>query len=267
MKDIPSIEELRKVCQPEWIAQVGRIGRRFSIYITKIFLYTPLSANQITILGVVIYIGGACLFVFGNPLLTLIAALVVRAAGILDLVDGEVARYRKTAGPEGKFLDSITDACISPCLFVFLTFGIYHNFHQLAVVILGCAALVSFMVRNTPVVHRDYMYGVMVARGQHSAKASQIKDSSARGLGRVVVKIYSPHRRLPRLLWRFMSHFHFVNFILLAAVIDLILYLVFPSVLEICSAMYILLILYATIGIIDAVLRVGYIVHEKRVAD
>lgn len=264
MKKVPPIEELRQICTPEWSPErSGQMGRKFSIYITRIFLYTPLSANQITILAVLIYIGGAYLFIFGNPLLTLIAALAVRTAGVLDLVDGEVARYRKTTGPGGAFLDSITDMAMPPCLIIFLTFGVYQSFPQAAVIALGCAVLASFIVRNSPALHKDYVFRVAVTEGNVSKEELPAPNTELRGLIGYIVKLYAPSRQLPRLLWRFLSHFHFVNFVVIAAVIDFTIYLVFPTTIILFSAMYALLALYAVIGILDAVARITYIIQGK----
>lgn len=102
---MPSIKELRQICQkselaPSWRTQSleGRFNRIFSIYLTWIFIHFPISPNQITVLGVLIYLGGAFLFIFNDIKLQIAGLFALFLSFVLDACDGEVARYRRESG-------------------------------------------------------------------------------------------------------------------------------------------------------------------------
>ena len=112
---LPSIAELRKVCQPDTV--VGRASgehwagrlymRHVSIYLTRVLLPTPVTADAVT-WGMILS-GVAAAAVLAVPgLWTAVAAfLLIQVQQLLDCSDGEIARWRKTTGPMGVYLDRI----------------------------------------------------------------------------------------------------------------------------------------------------------------
>jgi len=126
---VPSIPELRKICQtPESALHdtfYGRIfGRRFSIYFTKLFLYLPVSGNQITLFWCLLDLIAAILFCFSNYYFSIIGAILVQIAFILDGTDGEVSRYRGTCSKKGEYLDLICHNISYPLLFIGIAIGV-----------------------------------------------------------------------------------------------------------------------------------------------
>jgi len=128
----PEIAELRPVCQPpeitsrasseHWVATV--IGRRLSIYLTRVCVGLGLSANAVT--GVMILLGWAAataLLLPGlwGPALACVLAIVQI---IVDSVDGEVARWRGTAGPIGDFLDRVAHSTTEAAIPIALGIGV-----------------------------------------------------------------------------------------------------------------------------------------------
>ena len=114
----PTVAELRPVCQPpaitsrasseHWFARV--VGRRVSIHITRVCVGLGLSANTVT--GVMILLGwaaAAALLIPGLLGPALACALALTQI-VVDSADGEVARWRGTAGPIGGFLDRVAHA-------------------------------------------------------------------------------------------------------------------------------------------------------------
>src|SRR4051794_18163664 len=111
----PTLPELRAVCQPEstmsrrnaehWLARL--ILRRWSLHATRLLIKTPVSANQLT--GVMIVVGLlACLPAAAAGLGWMLVALGgVLLYFMLDLCDGEVARWRRTTSITGVYLDRV----------------------------------------------------------------------------------------------------------------------------------------------------------------
>lgn len=101
-----TIKELREICQatapaPERETFTGKKARIFSIYLTKLFLKTSITPNQITVISVFVFFIGMSLFLFGKTGFAILGALCVFFATILDGSDGEVARFRQTKNPVG----------------------------------------------------------------------------------------------------------------------------------------------------------------------
>lgn len=128
-KKIPSINDLRAICQtPEssqhdsWYGKF--IGRRFSIYFTKLFLYTPLNGNHITLLWCFIELIAASLFLTSNYFNSIVAAVLLHLAFILDGTDGEVSRFRKTSSLKGEYLDRLCHNVSYPAVMSAITISV-----------------------------------------------------------------------------------------------------------------------------------------------
>jgi phosphatidylglycerophosphate synthase len=101
-----STKELRAVCQstapnPARESLIGRFSRFFSIYITKLFLYTSLTPNYITIIGVFVFFIGLMFFFINSFIGNLVGVCLVFFSIIIDGCDGEVARAKKNGSVAG----------------------------------------------------------------------------------------------------------------------------------------------------------------------
>ena len=110
----PTVDELRAVCQPpELLARrseehwTGRYMRRVSIHVTRLVIRTPLSANAVTGIMVLVGLMAALLIAVGGLAGVIAGALAVQLYLCLDCVDGEVARWRGTTGIKGVYLDRL----------------------------------------------------------------------------------------------------------------------------------------------------------------
>lgn len=111
----PTLDELRAVTQPEstmsrrnaehWLARL--LLRKVSLRITRVLVRTPVSANQLT--GLMIVVGLLAAVVVARPgLVAAVAAFVlIQLYFLLDLCDGEVARWRRTTSVTGVYLDRV----------------------------------------------------------------------------------------------------------------------------------------------------------------
>lgn len=103
-----TIKELRQICQKSEFAPSrrtqsieGKFNRIFSIYITWFLIRLPVTPNQVTALGVFVYLGGAGLFIFNDIKLQILGLFALFISFILDACDGEMARYKKTGSAAG----------------------------------------------------------------------------------------------------------------------------------------------------------------------
>ena len=149
---VPNIKELRKVCQSKEIVEKDPFYfryfiRKFSIYISWVFLHTPITANQVTWLHTLFGVVGGLLLALGNYWYSILGVFLIQLHVILDNVDGEVARYRKSVDSVlGPFSDRIGHNLIHPAIFIGLTFGIYYREHNILVFLFGFLSMASYFI-------------------------------------------------------------------------------------------------------------------------
>ena len=111
----PTINQIREVSQPasvtgrstseHWVADLYQ--RRISPYLTRIFLRTPITANGVTWLMILVGSSiGPALLIQGWVGIAL-ALFLSHLQMLVDCCDGEVARWRETKSPMGIFLDKL----------------------------------------------------------------------------------------------------------------------------------------------------------------
>ena len=111
----PTIAQIREVSQPvsvtgrsnaeHWVADLYL--RKFSPYLTRILLTTPITANGVTYLMILtgLSISGALLIPGYQGIL--LALFLSQLQMLWDCCDGEIARWRETQSPKGVFLDRV----------------------------------------------------------------------------------------------------------------------------------------------------------------
>jgi hypothetical protein len=146
-----SIHELRLLCQPNppsnqsWFPRF--FARPVSIYLTKMILYTPFSANQVTILMLLVGLASGALFIFNNYWMSLAGGILAVFGLVLDCTDGEVSRCKKQSSLLGTFLDRFTHMLVYPFMFVGITFGSYAETHDIRIFIFGFLAAIFVLLR------------------------------------------------------------------------------------------------------------------------
>jgi len=151
---VPGIQELRARCQstapnPMRESILGKFARRFSIYWTWIFLHTRTSPNQITFLSVVVFFIGIAFFWTNTFIFNLIGCAIIFLSIVLDGSDGEVARFRKTAGVTGTlYVEPVSHDIQYGFMFLLLgTFFTMNGFSWMYVLLGGIAGITKLLYR------------------------------------------------------------------------------------------------------------------------
>lgn len=144
---MPTIKELRRICQNSIDDELNRtlrvkIHRFFSIYITRILIKTPITPNQITLFSIFIILFTAGLFATGNYFLSLLTIIPMELVIILDCVDGEVARYKKSFSLNGVFIEKLPEVISLPLIYGGVTIGVFQNEHGIIFLIFGISAII-----------------------------------------------------------------------------------------------------------------------------
>ena len=140
---VESIKELRKICQDPKIKDDFLYSkyfmRKFSIYLTRLFLIAGISANQTTLISAIFLILSFLPFLLGfHWHHLLISALLLNIAYFLDHVDGELARYYGSTY-YGRLLDVITHD-IMYFVFIFVGSGLSFRNNDLTFLVFGFSA-------------------------------------------------------------------------------------------------------------------------------
>lgn len=122
----PSLAELRAVVQPAGVVGrrsaehwAGRLYmRRVSLHVTRRLVTVPVTAHQLTAAMIVVGVAAAGVVAVPGVLAAVVAALLVQLYLLLDCVDGEVARWRRTTGAAGVYLDRLGHHVVEGALLV-----------------------------------------------------------------------------------------------------------------------------------------------------
>jgi len=139
MMNVPPVIELKKICRKKvetvWYAKY--MVRPFSIYITKILLYTSITANQVSLIGMTLGICGAFAIGYGTIQSGFVGVMLLQFSYLLDCIDGEIARYYKQSSVNGIFIDFLGHRIVIPLIFLGAAFMIYMNSQNLYMLIIG----------------------------------------------------------------------------------------------------------------------------------
>ncbi|MFA5100985.1 MAG: CDP-alcohol phosphatidyltransferase family protein [Candidatus Omnitrophota bacterium] len=143
-----SIKELKMICQQirhetdDWY--MWHVLRKISILVTWFLLHTPINANGVTLLFILTGFGICGLFLSGTKLAFFLGALGLHFWYVLDLVDGEIARYRKESKATGRFFDYMAHYIVHPWFFIAIGFGLYRTYGNLAIFL--CSIVAGYSV-------------------------------------------------------------------------------------------------------------------------
>jgi phosphatidylglycerophosphate synthase len=111
----PSVEEVRRVVQPDTV--MGRVSgehwagrlyqRHLSVYCTRLLVNTRVTPNSLTWLMLAIGIGAAVVMTVPHVWAAAVAVVMIQLQGLIDCMDGELARWRKITGPVGIYVDRL----------------------------------------------------------------------------------------------------------------------------------------------------------------
>jgi phosphatidylglycerophosphate synthase len=160
----PTLAELRVVAQPE--STVGRVSgehwagrlymRHLSLPITRWLVPTAVTADSVTWSLVVVGLAAAVLVTVPHWWAALVVVGLAQLQGLLDCVDGELARWRRQTGPTGIYVDRIahyvTDAGMALAVGVRAGGGLGHDDGWTTIGL--CTGVLALLVKTeTDLVH------------------------------------------------------------------------------------------------------------------
>jgi phosphatidylglycerophosphate synthase len=169
---VEPIKELRNICQSKKQPLYMRvITMKISIYITKILLYTKISADYVTMSMMIFLIIGSILMGLGNLWMIFIGILLIHFTIILDNVNGEVARYWKEDGMIGTFLEQVYHNLAVHLIFFSVSLGVFIQTGMVTILIFGFLASIF----GRPIILSSIKDAVIAERFEEIKKKIEVK--------------------------------------------------------------------------------------------
>lgn len=122
------------------------VERKISLAISRRLAPTRLTANQMTIVSVVVGLAGAGFFLSSRPTMQFAGALLFLAHSILDGCDGELARLKFQTSRLGGILDFWGDNVVHSAVFAAIAIGWWHKTEEIQPLLLGAAAIAGTLL-------------------------------------------------------------------------------------------------------------------------
>jgi phosphatidylglycerophosphate synthase len=217
----PSIAELRAATQPSSIFErnsgehwEGRVlMRRFSPYLTRLLIRTPITPNGVTWLMIVVGVLAAGALTLPGIGWAVAAFALIQAQLLLDCCDGEVARWRGVSSPTGVYLDRVGHYLTESLLPVALGIradGGWHHLGDWTTLGLVIGVLVLWVKSETVLVH--------VARAESGLPPARDTVAVAAPRAGGLAALRRAAGRLP--FYRAFVAIEFTGLALLAAIVD-----------------------------------------------
>ena len=141
-----SIKELRVMLQTNVLGH-PILQRVPSIYVTRFFLLTSTTANQISAVMIIVGVISGVVIAFGY-IWSGLALIYLNL--VLDAVDGELARYRKTFSMRGVYLDLVNHLVVFEAFFLGLTFAVSEVWTRpnLVLLVVGVVGALAMCMRR-----------------------------------------------------------------------------------------------------------------------
>jgi hypothetical protein len=178
----PTIAELRVRVQKDRYREVGnwmarRVARPSAVYGTWLAVRLGASAHQVTTAALAASIGGAIAIGTGSRALFVLGVALLHLGFWLDHVDGQVARWRGTAGLDGTYFDYLMHHTANLALGFALGYGLAARSGELRWAFAGFAVSVGWALLS---LHNDCRYKAFFQRLK-SAKGSYRVDGGRGG--------------------------------------------------------------------------------------
>jgi phosphatidylglycerophosphate synthase len=150
---VESLKELDRICQKPNHKTVGnwmvrQILRPAALPITWLLLHTPVTANQVTLAALFTGLLGILLLAALPSKVFLLAVALLQIWYLLDHVDGQIARYRKTASLSGRFFDFFMHHLIHGLIPAGLSWYSYRMTGNIFCLVLGFVAVAAMIFIN-----------------------------------------------------------------------------------------------------------------------
>lgn len=161
-----NIEKMHKLPPGDRFFDLNEIWYFFNRWVIRVLYPLPVTANQITLLSLLMGLMAAGFYLSGSANALIWAAACLYGKIFLDNVDGNLARVRGEVSRMGRFLDSFTDFVVTVAVYGAITYRLVQETHDPFFWAIGFFALLSGLLHCTYFVFYLVNYTTMVGTYQ-----------------------------------------------------------------------------------------------------
>ena len=148
------------------------LARQLGYYLSLALIRTPLSANQVTFISMLVGLTGCAFFMKGELIWNVYGALMLVLSYALDYCDGTIARLKEQCSPVGAAFDDFVDWLVDTAIFAGLGYGTWVSNGEIIWLWLGLIAAAGSTV--------DYIVDLIRFNPFTLAQKAAEKEASAK---------------------------------------------------------------------------------------
>lgn len=173
---IRSLPEKKNSKSSLWVKLVVR---KISFLITYLLINVGCSAWGASIISVLVAIAGSFCFVVDNTFCRIIGVCLIEFWLVLDCVDGNIARVKKTSSEMGDFIDALSGYYVTGLVYFFVGIAAYYTTNifrndALALIVLGGVSTIAGLLAR--IIHQKYTYSIMVINQRNAMNHNEIPE-------------------------------------------------------------------------------------------
>lgn len=160
---------------------VKLVVRKVSFLFTYLFINAGCSAWSASIISVLVALAGSFCFAVDHTVFRIIGVCFIELWLVLDCVDGNIARVKKTSSEMGEFVDALSGYYVTGFVYFFVGIAAYYTTtvfrnHAFILVILGGVSTIAGLLAR--IIHQKYTYAVMVINQEKATQQKEIPEDS-----------------------------------------------------------------------------------------
>lgn len=125
---------------------------KFSIYFSYLLIKLRITADQATIMFFILGLLGSVFYSFNSIELSILGYIFFRLHIIVDMSDGDIARFNKSYSIRGAYWDSVIHSIVNPTYYILIAYSFFLQFDDTIFLILcafiGLSSSVLMSVKN-----------------------------------------------------------------------------------------------------------------------
>ena len=142
------LDRLKKAVQSEDGIVATHLNSKISIRMVRYLAKTAITPVQVSIVSFLVSIVAGLCFSLGVYLYTVVGAVLLQLSFILDMCDGELARYKNKCSKFGAWLDKVFDRLSEFSIFCGICVGVYRYSHNPRIWVLGLTTIFTLSLLN-----------------------------------------------------------------------------------------------------------------------
>lgn len=175
---IRSLPEKKNSKSSLWVKLVVR---KVSFLFTYLFINVGCSAWGASIISALVAVVGSFCFVVDNAACRMIGVCLIELWLVLDCVDGNIARVKKTCSEMGEFIDALSGYYVTGFVYFFVGIAAYYTtnifgHYAFALVVMGGVSTIAGLLAR--IIHQKYTYSIMVINQGNIAHKNELPEES-----------------------------------------------------------------------------------------